>query len=353
MNALPPAPPAPVRARPSARAPDPTITILLPVRDEAALLPRAVRSIQRQTRRDWELLLIDDGSTDGSPDVIASLARGDPRIRPLRLEHRGIAGALNAGLDRARGNYVARMDADDVSHRDRLALQVACLEGRPDLCAVGSRVRIFPRGSMSDGMRLYEAWLNSLLTPEEIAREIFVESPLVHPSTLIRREALERIGGYREDGPEDYDLWLRMHRAGMRFGKVPRTLLAWMDRPERATRCSERYSRAAFRTCKARHLAGWLGTEREVVLAGNREAKRMARLLRTRGVRIAGYVDVDPRRIGTSWQGLPVVGYEALALDPARRVCLAAVGSRGAREKIRRRLCAMGYRESADFVCVA
>jgi glycosyltransferase involved in cell wall biosynthesis len=309
--------------------------------------------MRRQTFRDWELLLLDDGSTDDSPGLIDSLAREDPRIRPVHLPHRGIAASLNAGISRASGRTIARMDADDVSHVRRLALQKACLDEQPDLCAVGCLVRIFPRREATLGMLTYERWLNSLVAPEEIAREIFIESPLVHPSILIRREALEAVGGYRTEGPEDYDLWLRLHARGMQFAKVPEVLFCWMDRPDRVTRRSPNYSREAFRECKARHLAECLGEKREVVLAGNREAKNLAVALERMGLRVMGYVDVNPKRIGTVWDGKPVIGYEDLPVRYGGCMLLAAVGSWGVRDVIRRQLASLGYREPEQFLCVA
>ncbi len=334
-------------------APRPSISILLPVHNDSSYLMRAVRSMRRQTFRDWELLLLDDGSTDDTPGMIDSLAREDPRIRAVHLPHQGIAASLNAGFDRAAGRYIARMDADDVSHVRRLALQKAFLDERSDVCAVGCLIRIFPRKEASLGMLAYEGWLNSLVTPEEIAREIFIESPLVHPSVLMRREALEAVDGYRGEGPEDYDLWLRLHASGLRFAKVPEVLFCWMDRPDRITRRSPSYSREAFRECKARHLAGCLGENREIVLAGNREAKNLAAALEKAGLRVMGYVDVNPKRIGTVWDGKPVIGYEDLPARYEGCMLLAAVGSWGVRDVIRRQLASLGYREPEEFLCVA
>ena len=331
----------------------PAISILLPVYNDARYLTRAVASIRRQTCCDWELLLLNDGSTDGSPDLIDALARTDPRIRPVHLPHQGIAGSLNVGIRRAKGRYVARMDADDISHVQRLALQKHYLEERPDVCAVGCKIRIFPLRKASLGMVAYEAWLNSVITPEEIAREIFVESPLVHPSILVRKEVLESVNGYRSDGPEDYDLWLRLHGKGLRFAKVPRVLFWWMDRPDRATRLSPDYSREALRRCKSQHLANYLGKKREIVLAGNREAKHLAADLEREGLRVVGYVDVNPKRIGTVWNGKPVVGYGDLPGRYPGCVLLSAVGSWGVRDVIRRQLQSLGYREPDEFLCVA
>ncbi|MEW6440255.1 MAG: glycosyltransferase family 2 protein [bacterium] len=331
------------------------ISILLPVYNDGHYLVRAVRSLQRQTLACWELLLLDDGSRDGTGELAESLQQGDGRIRVFHFPHRGIAGTLNEGLSRARGRYVARMDADDISHVRRLALQKDFLDRRADLCAVGSLVRVFPRAGMTAGMLAYEGWVNSLVRPDEIAREIFVDAPLVHPSVMIRRRDLEAVGGYGLEGPEDFDLWLRLHLKGMRFAKVPSILLFWMDRQERATRCSPAYRKQAFRKCRAVHLARWIGGGREVLLAGKKEAKRLGSLLEEQGLRVAAYVDLDPKTIGARRRGMPIISYESLAGGKlgAARLILAAVGTRGAREEIRGRLRGLGYREIEDFLCVA
>ncbi len=332
--------------------PPPFVSILLPVFNDARTLGRAVRSLQRQTYSHWELLLLNDGSTDSTPDLMESASREDPRIRAVHLAHRGIAEALNSGLEEARGDSIARMDADDVSHPWRLALQMDHLESRADISAVGCRVRIFPRKPITDGMQAYETWMNSLITQEQIARDMFVEAALAHPSIMIRKEALLQAGGYRPLGPEDYDLMLRLHRKGHRFEKVSRLLFWWMDRPERTSRVSEHYTREAFRKCKAHHLVRWLGPKTRVLMVGNREAKRLAALLEAEGIRVEGYVDVNPERINTQHRGVPVMGYDDLKDHASGCFFLAAVGTRGAREDIRERLTAMGYRELEDFICV-
>jgi hypothetical protein len=126
-----------------------------------------------------------------------------------------------------------------------------------------------------------------------------------------------------------------------------------MDRPDRVTRQSASYSREAFRECKARHLAECLGAEREIVLAGNREAKNLAAALEKAGLRVRGYVDVNPKRIGTVWDGKPVIGYEDLPSRYEGCMLLAAVGSWGVRDVIRRQLTSLGYREPEQFLCVA
>jgi glycosyltransferase involved in cell wall biosynthesis len=121
----------------------PTVSILLPAYEAADTLPAALRSLQRQSERRWECLLVDDGSRDRTRAIAEEAAHADERIRVLAISHGGIVAALEAGIDRCRAPFVARMDADDVAHHDRLAAQLRALAADPTLAAVGCHVRFF------------------------------------------------------------------------------------------------------------------------------------------------------------------------------------------------------------------
>ncbi|MBI5381773.1 MAG: glycosyltransferase [Opitutae bacterium] len=329
----------------------------MPVYNAAATLERAVASIRAQTLTAWELIAVDDGSTDGSAELLATLAHAEPRLRVLARPHGGIVAALNAGLAAARGELVARMDADDESHPERLAGQVALLDARPDLGLVGCGVRHGGEAAAQQGYALHVAWLNSLVTAEEIALNRFVESPFAHPSVCFRRELVARHGGYRDgDFPEDYELWLRWLDAGVRMAKVPRDLLTWYDPPTRLSRCDPRYALAAFFQVKAEYLARELrrrGRAEVWIWGAGRLTRRRAEALLAHGVQIAGYIDIDPKKAGRrTAAGLPVIAPEALP-PPGERFVLGYVTSRGARELTRAALAARGYVEGRDFLMAA
>lgn len=332
----------------------PKVSILIPVRNEESYLPEALASIYRQTLTDWELVVVDDGSSDRTPQILAAAAGQDRRIRVIRREGGGLVSALNAGLESCHAPLLARMDGDDISHPRRLAEQTAYLETHPDIGLVACSFRHFPRTSLKEGMLVYEAWQNELRDHDLIIRDLFVESPFVHPGIMARRAAIAQVGGYRDCGwAEDYDLWLRMAANGVRFARLPDRLFFWRDHPERATRTMDEYSSNAFRCCKIYHLRqGFLNGCQEIVMAGaGIEARAWQRLLAAEGIRVSHWLDVDPRKIGRTLHGAPVTSPETLELSG--RKMLAAIGVRGAREQFRTLADKLGWQEGVDFVSVA
>ena len=214
----------------------------MPAFNAAPTLARCLESIQNQTWEDWEMVVADDGSSDETPRLLASVARREPRLRVISLPRAGIVPALNAALALARGRFIARMDADDESHPERLSTQIRWLEENPGWGVVGSLVEFGGNRLQAGGYALHVDWLNELVTPEEIALNRFIESPFAHPSVMFRRELVQRHGAYRDGNfPEDYELWLRWQEAGVQMGKVPRALLTWHDPPGRLSRTDGRY----------------------------------------------------------------------------------------------------------------
>lgn len=325
--------------------------VLLPVRNAAATLDEALASMARQTFPDFRCLVLDDGSTDESPTIAEAWATRDFRFVAVRRPAEGLVATLNAGLDLVAAPFVARMDADDVALPGRLAAQAHALERDPSLDLVATQVEF--TGDVSEGLRAYEAWMNSLVTHEELTRDLFVEAPVAHPSVVMRTEALRAVGGYREfDGPEDYDLWLRGWRAGWRFAKVPRGLMRLRDHGERLTKTDARYSPRAFLYCKVEHLvaAKELAGREVVVWGAGRDGKRAAKALRRAGAELAWLVDIAPTKVGKSMLGVPVRAPDSLA-GPDVPFVVAAVGIKGARAEIRSELAALGHTEGVDFVC--
>jgi glycosyltransferase involved in cell wall biosynthesis len=293
----------------------------------------------RQTEAEFEVVAIDDGSSDGSGEALDAAARRDRRIVVQHTAPRGLPAALNAALGLARAPWVARHDADDLSHRRRFERQLAFLAARPELDVVGTRVRLFPDAQTGPGMRRWAAWHNALLEHEEIRAELLIDSPLAHGTGLIRRHVLENAGGWHERGwAEDLDLWVRLFAAGARFAKIPETLYGWRQHPHSSTRTDPRYSHVNFMSLKIAALdSGFLERGRRATLLGvGRSLERWRTAL---GARIAAFHDIGrgPVRAVGATKGPYVL---ALMAAPARR-------------RWRTYLTGLGCRELRDFIFVA
>ncbi len=326
-------------------------------RDAAATVDECLASIAAQSLRDFELVVVDDGSRDLTADRIAAFARRDPRVRLLKCRRRGLVPALNDGLEHCRAPLVARMDADDCMHPERLKLQLDYLRAHPDVDVVGSRVKAFPEAKVGAGMREYLRWQNRVLSPEAVADDVYVESPLMQPSATFRKRVVMDAGGYLEGNfPEDYELWLRLIRAGRRIGKCSQTLHRWRQRDDSYSRTDPRFSRHAFDRLRARYLAEdpRLRQGRALAIWGaGRVTRKRCRHLIERGFAPQAWVDIDRRKIGGNIQGVPVVAPEWLENHRrSRPLVLVYVASHGARDAVAARLQSMGFARGGDYLAV-
>jgi glycosyltransferase involved in cell wall biosynthesis len=331
---------------------NPTVSVIMPVRNGGKYLETAVNSILGQSFSSLELILVDDHSND---DAINGLSKADPRLVLLENPERGVSSAFNSGLFRARGEFIARMDSDDISMPARIARQCSYFQSHPEVDICGGRVEIFADGEVAGGNVRYQAWLNACCSPAEISRELFIESPIPNPTAMFRREAILRLGGYGDPcWPEDYDLFLRADALGMQMGKPEHTLLRWREHEKRLTRTDERYALKRFQAAKAHFLSKYrLPGKGPVVLWGAGPSGRLMHdLLVREGTRILGFLDVHPRRTGGEKRGLPVWPVEQL--DQLKDTfILVAVGAPGARSQIRDFMRQRALSEGEHFLFVA
>ena len=337
----------------------PLVSVVIPCYNVAETIDEALESLAQQTLVDFVIIAVDDGSTDSTLSILENWAEKDGRIQVVSSLHQGVIVAANLGLSKCNTPYIARMDADDRSHPDRLSAQLSYLEKNPGTAVAGSLVKAFAEDGVREGYRLYVQWLNSLVTNEDIRREMFVESPIANPSMMIRKSWMDKMGGYQEHGwPEDYDLLLRLYTAGAVFAKVPKVLLEWRDHPNRITRTDSRYSVTNFLKAKAHYLAfGPLGDRDSVIIWGaGMMGRRLGKHLQTLEVPLRVYVDIDPSKIGRQRRGQPIIAPDVLpeVWDQYENpVILAAVGARYARGLIRERLKALGFIEGVDWWAAA
>jgi len=331
----------------------------MPVQNGGTTLQHAVDSILEQTHQNLELILVDDHSSDQALTNLVS----DDRVKLYSSSQRGIVPALNLGLSKAQNAYIARMDADDLAAPQRLEIQFKYQQDNPEIDIVGAKVNIFKDSeTLGGGYQHYQEWINQQCTHDDIARSFFIESCIPHPTAFMHRSVLDTLAGYQDTPwPEDYDLWCRAYLAGFKFGKpTNESLLKWRDHEARASRTQQRYAKEQFLRCKARYLSEWLSQQSKtecVIWGAGPTGLKLHDYLLEHGITINGFVDINPKLNGGRKRDKPV---HVLSLEPSKAelhalkpFAVIAVGSRGARDMIRRACGLANLLELEDFVFAA
>ena len=229
----------------------PKISVVLPVYNAERYLREAVDSILAQTFTDFELILINDGSTDGSGDICRAYGGRDPRIVLIDRPNGGLASALNEGLAKARAPLIARMDADDIAMPERFACQYTYMMEHPNLAVLGTAIRVIDETGEIIALRTYPS------TSKKISKSFLFAHPIAHPTVMMRKDIVLKVGGYRTAFrlSQDYDLWLRIIEQGYNIRNLSQTLLNYRACTEKlsAKRQQERILYQGFATLS--HLA--------------------------------------------------------------------------------------------------
>ena len=332
------------------------ISVIMPARNAGPYLLAAVESILQQEKVKLELILVDDHTTDGSVKELPAAVLNNKRLKYVAAEGNGVVAAMATGYQLAQGEYIARMDADDIAMPLRLFQQRTYLQQHPDIGIAGAKVKITGNESVGKGLQLYETWLNSLCDPAAIERDLFIESPIPNPTAFFRRTSYEQLGGYADpEWAEDYDMWLRAQAAGIKMGKPEQVLLHWREHPSRLTHCDSRYHTKLFLKAKAYYLATsqqYLKNRNAIIWGTGPNGVYIHDVLVEHDVNIEAFIEVNSRRIGGVKRGLPVLHFEVLN-QYTDALIIGAVGARGARQEMRQALLQMGKREGHDFLFAA
>lgn len=198
-------------------------TVLLPVFNGIPYITEAIDSILGQTFTNFELLVIDDGSTDDTLTILQSFAAKDPRVRVISRENRGLIATLNQGISLSNTELIVRMDADDIALPTRLERQIVFMKSHPDIAVCGT------------GITLYETGENRYLPEKNDALRVLAlfNTPVFHPTVIMRKSSVLKLGGYSYDSPcaEDYDLWERMLHSGSKLANLGEVLLMYRIHP--------------------------------------------------------------------------------------------------------------------------
>lgn len=250
------------------------------------------------------------------------------------------------------GEYIARMDADDFSLKNRLQRQVEYLDKHTNIGLVSSLVLHKSNSRAQEGYATYVSWINTVITPGEIRNKRFAESPFSHPSVMFRRYLFYQFGGYNEGAlPEDYELWLRWLHRGVAMAKVNEYLLEWCDYPERLSRTHDHYNYNRFFQIKAKYLHLYLNQHFGNKLppiwiwGAGRIINNRVKHIRRLGLTIDRFIDVKRR----SKQDSRFIHYTQLP-PPGNRFILSFVSDRDGKIEILQYLKKKGYKEGIDFL---
>ncbi|MDC6354160.1 glycosyltransferase [Robiginitalea sp. SP8] len=328
----------------------PLVSILMPFRNTGHFLGECLDSIGRQSYPHWELLAVNDHSSDSSRALLEAAARNDPRILVQDNPGSGIIPALRKAYASSSGQLITRMDSDDRMAPERLGtMSRQLLESGNGHIALGL-VRYFSDRGISDGYARYEAWINGLSRTGSNFTEIYKECVIPSPCWMAWREDLDACGAFRPDRyPEDYDLTFRFYEAGVNCLPASEVLLHWRDYDARTSRNSEHYAQNYFLDIKVHYfLKIDRDRSRPLVLWGaGFKGKKIARLLQEAGEPFTWVCD-NPRKIGKRIYGVMLRDFRGISGVESPQSII-TVANDQAQKEIREFLESLGHQSARDY----
>jgi len=323
------------------------VSVLLSVYNGAGTIQRSLNSLVDQTYDDYEIIVINDGSTDDTANILDKYSFD--RLKVYHLEHVGLPKALNYGLKKCQGEYIARMDADDWSHPSRIELQANWLDNNPDVDVVSCLVEYGGNREENLGYALHVDWINTLVADKEIKANRFEDSPIANPSSMFRSSLIKTYGNYSEAPiPEDYEFWLRLMDADVKFHKIDKCLLKWSDLPSRITRNHSNYSQENFFKVKSAYLAKWIKKNFDIppklyVFGNGKEVRRKADGLKAYNLKVSKFTDIQmPTKSD-------VIYFEDLPTSTGDILVLSYIGDRKGKKQINEFLESRGYEKGYSY----
>lgn len=247
----------------------PLISIIMPMRNASLWVKETIESIQNQETPDWELIIVDDHSTDHSFAMVQAISLEDTRIHLFKNPEKGIISALQFALNQARGTYLTRMDADDIMPPNRLTIMFEKLQVLPEKSIVTGKVKYFSETEVSAGYLKYEQWLNDRIDRGDFYNHIYRECIVASPNWMGRTEEfkLENLFAHL-NYPEDYDLCFHWQEKGFAISGLNEITLQWREHPLRTSRNSAHYQQEAFFKMKMYWFAKNHATAKSIGIVG-------------------------------------------------------------------------------------
>ena len=304
------------------------ISILMPVKDTSAYLNECLDSILMQTEKHWELLAVDDGSSDNSFEILQDYQKKDTRIKALKSEGKGIIHALRTAYKNASGSFITRMDSDDKMSADKLELMSRALRENKEGNLVVGLVEYFSENELGQGYSKYATWLNELTKTGTHFKEIYKECVIPSPCWMIQKTDLERCGAFNPDTyPEDYDLCFRFYQNDIKIIPVLKTLHYWRDYPERTSRNDPNYLDNRFTDLKLKYFLGieYQKNQQLFLWGAGKKGKNIARKLIEKEIPFRWVCD-NEKKIGKDIYGVRMEHFDSI-LDVEGGQVLVSVSS--------------------------
>lgn len=277
----------------------PEISILMPYKNASIWLVDCLVSIQHQSFQNWEVIGVNDSSTDESEAIFLEFQEKDSRFKTFKNEGQGIIAALDFAFQKSNGKLISRMDADDLMPEKRLEQMQNLLLDCPEKTVVTGLVQYFSDLPISAGYQSYETWINETNLKGLQTENIFRECVIASPNWLTNREVMDSIGGFGDlKYPEDYDLVLKWYDIRVNFKVVPEVTLFWREHPNRTSRNSKNYTQEAFFELKINAFLRLDYLQNQLIIWGKNPKSRMiSKILEARGIPFENHDLKDFRKV--------------------------------------------------------
>ena len=306
--------------------PETLVSILMPARNAGAFIEECINSVLKQTYENWELIIVDDGSSDSTSEIAHRYQEFDSRIAVLNQPHKGIIQALRSALFHSKGKFITRIDADDIMPEYKIETLVTLLNKAGENHVATGFVEYFSSGQLGNGYKKYEKWLNRLTENSGNFSEVYRECCIASPCFMVFRKDLDRCGAFENDVyPEDYDLVFRFYKHGLKVVGSNRVLHRWRDHPQRNTRTSANYKDNTYIHLKIDFFLDIdYDQEKNLVIWGaGRKGKKVAMLLKQKALPFQWVCQTDSK-VGQTIYGVKLENAESFDFENCQVIVLVA-----------------------------
>lgn len=329
--------------------PDNLVSIIMPVHNAAPFLDDCIKSIQQQSYTNWELIAIDDFSTDASFKILEEASAFDGRIKVIKNIDKGIIPALSLALKKAAGKFITRMDADDKMPFDRLSKMAKALDEALPNTVITGLVEYFSADKVSPGYKTYQDWINENIQTKNPWANVYRECIIASPCWMLRTAELKSIGGLSDlEYPEDYDLVFRLYKNNFTIKALPELLLHWREHSARTSRNSDDYAQENFFKLKVSRFLELEECENIILWGTGVKAKLTANLLLEKSISFQ-WMDLQPEKYPNGIMEQAILPFQGIEHIKDPKLILAVYPPRNEKDKMEKYLSTLGLREGINY----